>query len=323
MEYFFVAVSTKENLEICKRYALAGFMNNINGVWAFSDIKKGDFISFLYGAKAHNLYQVKEKEAIRNAEELPPWKPITFRESGRTYYFPFRLNLKPIRKFEESIVRSEFSYIAENLLLRGGYRKTHFQADQTTLQNVSQMGEIYRDNVEKLNIPPYETFIPKFVRKREVNPPEIFQFKEIILQSLLRQYLSQKENLKELFQNLDLNFNPDEFEILGEKALPEGHLDILIKDSNPVGRSRKIVIEVKLNNVSEKDITQLREYVKGLGEECIAGVMISAKVSRKLITPDIHFFGYSFDVDLKKPCTFKELFDSISIFRFIKKDIQV
>jgi hypothetical protein len=313
MAYFFVAISTRENLKICKRYALAGFTNNINGVWAFSDITEGDFISFLYGAKAHNLYQVKEKEAIKDAEKLPPWKPLTFKESGKTYYFPFRLYLEPIRKFEESVVRSEFAYIAENLLLRGGYRKTHFQADQTTLQNASQMGEIYREEADTLDMPSYETFTPRFIRSRKVNPPEIFQFREIILQSLLRQHLSQKKKLKELFEVLGLNFNPEEFEILGEKALPEGHLDILIKDSNPVGRSRKIVIEVKLNNVSQEDIKQLKNYMRELGEECIAGVMISDRISKKIHSPDIHFLRHTFDANLKKPCTFEELLDSIAI----------
>jgi len=77
-EYFFIAVSTKENLEICKKYAYAGFPGTINGVWAYSDIKVGDFVTFLYGARAHNLYRVIKKEAIADAEKVPPWKPIYF-----------------------------------------------------------------------------------------------------------------------------------------------------------------------------------------------------------------------------------------------------
>lgn len=112
---------------------LAGFTNSINGVWTFLEIQEGDYVSFLYGAKAYNLYIVRRKEAIKDAETMPPWEPITFRQSGRTYYFPFRLYLNTVRRFEESLVRAEFAYVAENLLLRGGYRKTHFQADQTTL----------------------------------------------------------------------------------------------------------------------------------------------------------------------------------------------
>jgi len=106
------------------------------------EVQEGDFISFLYGARAHNLYQVIRREAIREFATLPPWPPVTFRESGRTYHFPFRHWLETIREFDEPLVRSEFAYVAENLLLRAGYRKTHFQADQTTLQNVSQMGNL-------------------------------------------------------------------------------------------------------------------------------------------------------------------------------------
>jgi len=135
--YFLVSLSNKTNLDLCMKYSLAGFTNSTSGIWTFSEIRDGDFISFLYGARAYNLYTVEKKEAVKNAQNLPPWAPITFRISRRTYYFPFRLTLTPIRKLEESLVRPEFAYVAENLLLRGGYRKTHFQADQTTLQNVS------------------------------------------------------------------------------------------------------------------------------------------------------------------------------------------
>ena len=124
--YFLVSLSNRANLDLCERYSLAGFTNSINGVWIFLDIRDGDFISFLYGAKAHNLYIVEKKEALKSAQNLPPWAPLTFRVSRRTYYFPFRLTLTPVRKLEEPMVRSEFAYVAENLLLRGGYRKTHF-----------------------------------------------------------------------------------------------------------------------------------------------------------------------------------------------------
>jgi len=149
------------------KYSLAGFTNSINGVWTFLEAQEGDYISFLYGAKAFNLYVIRGKEAIKDAETLPPWEPITFRQSGRTYYFPFRLHLIPVRRFEESLVRAEFAYVAENLLLRGGYRKTHFQADQTTLQAVSQMGNLWNGHGSKLESPSYSTFVPRFTARRE------------------------------------------------------------------------------------------------------------------------------------------------------------
>ncbi len=307
--YFFLAVSNQENLKLCKRYALAGFTSNINGAWAFSEINEGDYISFLYGARAHNLYQVVHKEAIKNAEHLPPWKPLTFRESGKTYHFPFRLYLKQVRTFEEPIVRAEFSYIAENLLLRGGYRKTHFQADMTTLQNVSQMGEVFNGEAEALEMPPYETFTPMFVRSRKVSPPYILPFREVILQALVRRYLMQEENLKVLFEDLNLeHLRPESFEILSEKALPQGHVDILIKEAVPIGMAKKIVVEVKLGRTSKASVDQLKSYMAELGEECVAGVLIAGSVPRMIKEEGIHLFRYEFgDLDMKQPQSFDAL----------------
>jgi len=91
--------------------------------------------------------------------------PITFR-SKRTYYFPFRLFLKLEREFNEPMVRQEFSYVVENLLLRGGYRKTHFQADTITLYNVSEMGTHFTGKSGHIELNT-ETFEPKIVFKRE------------------------------------------------------------------------------------------------------------------------------------------------------------
>ncbi len=316
--YFLVSLSNRENLELCKKYALAGFTNSINGVWTFSEINEGDYLSFLYGARAHNLYQVVKKEAIENAVNIGPWKSLTFKMSGKTYYFPFRLWLKPIRKFNEPLVRNEFSYVAENLLLRGGYRKTHFQADQTTLQNVSQMGNLYKEGAEKLNLR-CSTFVPKFTRKRsEVNNPKIFLFQEIILQSLIRQRLN---NIKEMERFLDMievnSLDPKELEILGEKALPEGHIDLLVKESIPIGLSRNIVIEVKLNKATEKDFEQLLFYIKEFGEECLRGVLIAKDFSKKAIKKYPQIFSIIYRLNnFDKPKAFSELLSSLKLEKF-------
>lgn len=301
MAYFLISVSNKTNLDLCIKYALAGFTNSINGLWTFMEIQENDYVSFLYGAKVFNLYQVVKKEALKNAEKLPPWPSLIFKMSGKTYYFPFRLYLNPLREFIEPMVRPEFAYVAENLLLRGGYRKTHFQADQTTLQSVSQMGTIYNSSKETLSLPAYETFAPMLTWNRSVtSPPEIFHFQEFILQSLIRLWLSQNENLQFLFNSSDLDdLQANDFEILGEKALPEGHVDILIKDRMPTGWSRKIIVEVKLGKAQPKDIVQLKNYMDELGEECIRGVLIardfSKKVQRDTETKQIKCFAYSFE----------------------------
>ncbi len=202
--YFLVALSNRPNLDLCLRYNLAGFTESVNGLWTFVEIQKGDFISFLYGARVFNLYQVQEKKAFKDAQHMGPWEPITFR-SGQRYSFPFRLFLTPIRKLEEPMVRAEFTYVAENLLLRGGYRKTHFQADQTTLQAVSQMGKLWQGEPSTFDHDDRETFLPRFTLQSESSSSEIFPLKEFLLQTLIRQWLSDPENLQEFFSACGLS----------------------------------------------------------------------------------------------------------------------
>jgi hypothetical protein len=282
--YFLIAVSNRTNLDLCLRYALAGFTNSINGAWTFEEISEGDFISFLYGARVFNLYRVRKKEALRQAERLPPWPLVTFSMSGKTYHFPFRLYLEPLRKLEEPLVRAEFSYVAENLLLRGGYRKTHFQADQTLLQAVSQMGHPFNEDIETLQLQQHEAFVPRFTRNRaSVSPPHVFPLSEIIIQSLARQWLSSPHNLSLLLSSMGVSdLAAEAMEALGEKAFPEGHVDILIKEAMPQGRSRMSIIEVKTGAASKGDVAQLQGYMRELGPECLAGVLIAKKIPKSL-----------------------------------------
>lgn len=298
--YFLISVSNRRNLDLCIRHALAGFTNSISGIWTFVEVQEGDFVSFLYGAKAYNLYVVDRKEAIKDAEAIQPWPSITFKQSGRTYYFPFWLHLRPVRRSEESLVRAEFAYVAENLLLRGGYRKTHFQADQTTLQAVSQMGNLWDGHVEQMGLSDYSTFTPRFTgRKENASIPEVFHFHEFILQSLLRRYLSENKNLSKFLSGIGIGGIPcEEFEILGEKAFPEGHVDILIKEAVPIGTTRKIIIEVKRGAAKEQDLSQLKNYAEELGDECIATALIARKFSpaikRVAKTEQIRLATYTF-----------------------------
>lgn len=95
--YFLISVSNKQNLDLCIRHALAGFTNSINGVWTYSELNEADYISFLYGARAHNLYVVEKKEAIMDAEELAPWPKVIFKMSGKVP-LSFRVSLKPLSK---------------------------------------------------------------------------------------------------------------------------------------------------------------------------------------------------------------------------------
>ncbi len=321
MSYFLISVSNKTNLELCIKYALAGFTNSINGVWTFSEIDEGDFVSFLYGAKVFNLYRVERKFAIKDADRVGPWPPVTFKMSGHTYYFPFRISLKPLREFTESMIKPEFAYVAENLLLRGGYRKTHFQADLTTLQAVSQIGEPYKSPTFIFE-EDFQEFEPLFVFDRKMsNPPQIFPFHEFILQSLIRHWLSQRENLQQIFNSLGLSaLSAEDFEVLGEKAFPEGHVDILIKESSPKGYCKKLIAEIKMGALQKRDVEQLKKYMFELGEECEKGILIGRKVSKKVMKEAknkmIDCFLYSFqNFDLQKQYSVSELLFNLQISR--------
>ena len=263
------------------KYALAGFTNSINGLWTYFDIEEGDYISFLYGARVRNLYKVIKKVAYKNAENLPPWPPVTFRMSGNTYYFPFRLFLKQEREFDEPMVRPEFSYVAENLLLRGGYRKTHFQADTITFYNVSEMGKPFDGKTDSLNLKA-ETFEPEITFRRELQKiPEKFYFKELILQSLVRKKMHDLI-FNEILDHFNIDNKRDEFEILGEKALPEGFVDIFIKLKHPTGRNKYILVEVKTSRAQKRDIVQLKNYLGEFNDEAVGGVLIARDFPKRL-----------------------------------------
>ena len=318
VNYFLISVSNKENLELCIKHAMAGFTNSINGLWTFLDIKEGDYISFLYGARVKNLYRVIKKVAYRNSENLPPWPQITFR-SGKTYYFPFRLLLKQEREFDEPMVRAEFSYIAENLLLRGGYRKTHFQADTVTFYNVSHMGK--PSDEKNIMRKPYDEkneikrlFVPKLVFRKELQKiPEKFYFHELILQSLVKRKI--KSILTDILDYFRVKNSPDEFEILGEKALPEGYVDIFIKLKHPVAENRYLLVEVKKGCANNKDLDQLRNYIKEFGPESIGGILIANKFSKSIsYDAEIKLIKYFFEgLEESNEYTYEELLNLLKI----------
>lgn len=313
--YFLVAVSTKENLELCREYGLAGFPSSQNGAWTFADIETGDFISFVYGAKVYDLYEVSEKKAILNASDLPPWPPLELTQGG-TYHFPFRLELQPKRELEESLVRSEFRYIAENLLLRGGYSRSHFQADTTTLQQVSQMGKRDDTDTRKQDWE-IETATPQWVRRRGgFEPPVENKFKEEILHVLLRRRLSNPEKQAEFVRMADFTeFLDRDVEVLGERSLPEGHLDLVLKDAKPVGDSLQLPIEVKLNRCNDTHLEQLRGYIDQLKPECPGGILLAETIPRDFDVPnDVSIVRAEFDdIDMGEPQTLPAMQNALTL----------
>ncbi len=317
--YFLISVSNRENLDLCIKYGLAGFLSGENGAWTFCEIQAGDFVSFLYGARVFNLYRVANREAISNAESVGPWEPLKLRETSKPYSFPFRLHLEPARMFSESLVRPEFAYVGENLLLRGGYRKTHFQGDQTTLQSVSEMGSRASGTAAPLHLPDYTTFTLRFTRDRKLlNTPEVCRFKEPILQTAIRRHLMDVDNLRVFLDRLDLGAHlANALEILGEKALPQGHIDLLIKQRVPLGTTLKIPIEVKTKKTQPKDLAQLRAYMNELRGDCPTGILIAADFGKGAVREAANFgfklVRYTLGSDLKQAATFEEIANGLTL----------
>jgi hypothetical protein len=71
MSYFLLAVSTRHNLDLCMKHARAGFTDSISGLWTFLDIQEGDFVSFLFGARAYNLSLAQAYPGTQREEGAP------------------------------------------------------------------------------------------------------------------------------------------------------------------------------------------------------------------------------------------------------------
>lgn len=301
---------------------MAGFPGSMPGFWAFVDIQEGDFVSFLYGARVYDLYQVTGKLAGRASDpetESHPWKPLRFR-SGREYTFPFRLFLRRVRWLEEPIARPEFAYVAENLLLRGGYYKTHIQADALTLGHVSQMGQVVEEDacVSRWEAPGWRTFTPRINvqdRRSFDRAPEVWPFRELLLQALVRRKLKTPEVLERLLRWFGLSAEW-EWEALGEKALPQGYVDILIKPARPQGRNVYIPVEVKLGKAGPADLEQLEAYRRELGIESRPGILVAAEFSKRIADharrTGIRLIRYSLN-SRQNLASFDELMEGLSL----------
>jgi len=205
--------------------------------------------------------------------------------------------------------------------LRGGYRRTHFQADQTTLQAVSQMGNLWDGHISWLDLSNYAKFVPQFTKiPGQVSIPVVFPFHEFILQALVRQYLCNSKNLSNFLTEIGIvDISPEELEVLGEKAFPEGHVDVLIKEATPVGVTRKVIIEVKTGAATKKDLSQLRSYVEEIGDECIAAILIarsfSPVIARTAKDKQITLASYTFNQlgEMTSSYTFEDLLKNIDL----------
>jgi RecB family endonuclease NucS len=108
-----------------------------------------------------------------------------------------------------------------------------------------------------------------------------------------------------------------ELEILGEKALPEGHIDLLLKRRVPLGSGLKIPIEVKTKKAQPKDLDQLRGYMDELRGECPIGILIADDFNKHLIgsakDANIKLVRYALNSDLTKTPTFEEIHHGLTL----------
>jgi RecB family endonuclease NucS len=108
-----------------------------------------------------------------------------------------------------------------------------------------------------------------------------------------------------------------ELEILGEKALPEGHIDLLLKKRVPLGSGLKIPIEVKTKTAQAKDLDQLRAYMDELRGECPIGILIAGEFNKRIIgsakNAAVKLVRYTLNADLMKAPTFEEIHEGLSL----------
>ena len=125
--------------------------------------------------------------------------------------------------------------------------------------------------------------------------------------------------MEKFLEKIKINeLKANNLEILGEKALPEGHIDLLIKEAVPIGLSRNIVIEIKLGKATEKDFQQLKNYIEEFGEECLKGVLIAKDFSPKLKDKfdEIAKVKYSLEDFDSEPKSFGELSKKLKLEDF-------
>jgi len=126
------------------------------------------------------------------------------------------------------------------------------------------------------------------------------------------------DNLQVLLSQLNFGgAKASDLEILGEKALTQGHIDLLLKQRVPIGSSLKLPIEVKTNKAQPDDLAQLRGYMDELVGECPTGILLAADFSKHLVTAaadnGIKLVKYAIKADMKKAPTFEEIYESLTL----------
>ena len=97
--------------------------------------------------------------------------------------------------------------------------------------------------------------------------------------------------------------------------MPEGYVDIFIKQKYPAGINKFILVEVKTGKVQKRELTQLKWYSSEfIGDS--AGALMIAREFPKIASPEhgILFLKYSFDqLDRSSEYTYDQLLGMLKL----------
>jgi len=181
------------------------------------------------------------------------------------------------------------------------------------------MGAVAVDVPAALELPEHTTFTLRFSRTKSLTKlPEVIHFKETFLQSAIRRHLMSEKNLRALLNQLGLiEIQASALEVLGEKGLPEGHIDLLLKERVPLGSGLRIPVEVKTKKAQPMALDQLRGYMDELRGECPIGILIASDFNKHTTGRSSHanikLVRYTLNSDLTKTPTFEEIHEGLTL----------
>lgn len=183
------------------------------------------------------------------------------------------------------------------------------------------MGRPFDEITEELALS-RETFEPRIGLANMQRPaiPEVLKFMENLLHAMLKRSLASPPRLAEVLQRM---IRPEvlsrHLEVLGERALEQGIVDVLVKEATGIGQTRQVVLKVKTGNASVADVSQVRTYVDGLAQDCWGGILIAKGASKRVLAvaqgTSIRVCAFSFEGVTPQHETFGQLTDKVRLDR--------
>lgn len=286
MAYYLVLIS-KQNLEQCRRFGLAGFPEVGESLWSYFDIEVGDNLSFYRSGILYDYYEITGKHIARYPErDNPDWLPIGTPER----YYPYRLLLKPVVQSNDhySIFREELLPFGKSLLPRFAFDKSHIQLP-------TQIG---RSILQELQTgAPCDLYMQgnKWV-KIETREEPLFNHESLpekLVQVLIKRNIAPFLNLKKV-------------EVLSETHLDLGQID-LYAQGEAEGTEKYALIKVKKGRIGTREARQIFEYPRtgNEHERMIIGASYAPTVIPFLKKKNVRMFEY--DILNDEPAPFQKI----------------